>query len=88
MEIEKILEYQFDESKIEEKMHKLRENNLFLSDKQIEILKRYNINYQNYLSTSELIYAIDEVLNLEESEELENILNELEEYHYYQEVNK
>ncbi len=69
-------------------MHQFRKNNFFLSDEQIEILNRYKINYQEYTTTSSLIYAIDEVLSFEEIEELENIASALSEYQYYNEVNK
>lgn len=68
-------------------MHKLRENNLFLTDSQIELLKKYHINYKNY-TVNQLIYEIDEILAHEEDEELENLASELAEYHYYEEVRK
>lgn len=69
-------------------MHSLRENNLFLSDEQIEILNKYKINYQEYTTLSSLIYAIDERLSFEEIDELEDIASMLSEYRYYNEVNK
>ncbi len=69
-------------------MHSLRENNLFLSDEQIEVLNKYKINYQEYTTVSSLIYAIDERLSFEEIDELEDIASMLSEYQYYNEVNK
>ena len=69
-------------------MHSLRENNLFLSDEQIEILNKYKINYQEYTTLSSLIYVIDERLSFEEIDELEDIASMLSEYRYYNEVNK
>ena len=69
-------------------MHSLRENNLFLSDEQIEVLNKYKINYQEYTTVSSLIYAIDERLSFEEIDELEDIASMPSEYQYYNEVNK
>ncbi len=67
--------------------HTMGENNLFLSDSQIEVLKRYNIDYKKHTLTS-LIYEIDRQLSEEEDIELALILEELSEYHYYKEVRK
>lgn len=69
-------------------MHQFRENNLFLSDRQIETLEKYKIFYQEYTTTSSLIYAIDNILSFDSIEELEEIARELSEYQYYNEVNK
>jgi hypothetical protein len=38
-------------------------NNLYLSKKEIEVLKRYNIDYMNANSMNELIYRIEDILN-------------------------
>ncbi len=69
-------------------MHQFRKNNFFLSDRQIEILEKYKISYQEYTTTSSLIYAIDNILSFDSIEELEEIASELSEYQYYNEVNK
>lgn len=88
---EKRIEFNLKELLEEEdvvgKLHTLRENNLFLSDRQIEILKKYNIDYRKYTLTH-LLFEIDEILSLEEDTELAGILEELSEYHYYKEVRK
>ncbi len=84
LDIEKLIR----ENSQMDSMHKFRENNLFLSDKQIEILEKYGIHYQDYVSTSSLVYAIETRLSMEEIEELEVIASELSEYQYYHEVNK
>ena len=88
---EKRIEFNLKELLEEEdvvgKLHTLRENNLFLSDRQIEILKKYNIDYRKYTLTH-LLFEIDEILSLEEDTELAGILEELSEYHYYKEVLK
>ena len=41
-----------------------------LSDNQIEVLKRYDIDYKKYISLNSLIFEIEEILN----EEVEEIL--------------
>ena len=62
---------------------KKRENNLLLSDNDIEILKSNNINYLDYSSLEELIFAISEALNESENELLEELSIKLGEYNYY-----
>ncbi len=66
-----------------------RENNLYLSDEDLKILKKYQINYLNYHNMKELLFQIEEILNNEETEEdLEELSIKLAEYNYYFEVNK
>ena len=72
----------------EKKMHKIRENGIYLSDEQIEILNRYDINYQTCSSTMQLIYLIDEIMEEEVIPELDEIASFLEEYKYYYNINK
>ncbi len=67
---------------------KLRENNLMLSDKDIKILEENGLNYLNYKSLSELIFAINQTLLYQENDSLENLSMKLEEYNYYNYVNK
>ena len=67
---------------------KLRENNLMLSDKDIKILEENGLNYLNYKSLSELIFAISQTLLYQENDSLENLSMKLEEYNYYNYVNK
>ena len=67
---------------------KRRENGLMLSDNDIEVLKRNNINYLEYSNLSSLIFAIEETLNYEEDDELEELNKKLGEYNYYNYTNK
>lgn len=70
-------------------MHKKRENGLYLKDEQIQILKKYNINYLKHNNILSLIYEIEELLN--EGiiyDDLENLSIELSEYNYYHNTNK
>ena len=62
--------------------------NLYLSDAHVQILKSHNIDYEKLNNINLLIYEIQEVLDEEESEELEWVLNELAEFNYYNNTNK
>lgn len=65
-------------------------NNIFLTQHQINILKKYNINIDNYTNIKELIYDIEEYLNGSDMflEDLEWVSQELSEYNYYNNTNK
>ena len=67
---------------------KLRENNLMLSDNDIKILEENGLNYINYHSLSELIFAINQTLLYKENDSLESLSEKLEEYNYYNYINK
>ena len=70
-------------------MMKMRGNGIYLSDNQIEVLQRYNIDYRKYVSLSSLIFDIESILNEEtDLEELEEISNKLSELNYYNNTNK
>ena len=73
---------------MEKNFLKVRKNNILLSDEDIEILKRNNINYLDYSNLSELIFAISEALNEIEDVELDNLSIKLGEYNYYNYTNK
>ena len=74
---------------IDKNIPKKRNNNLVLRDSQIEILKKYNINYETHTSLKSLIFEIEEILNYEtDLEDLEQLSEELEEMSYYYYTNK
>ncbi len=74
---------------IDKNIPKKRKNNLVLRDSQIEILKKYNINYETHTSLKSLIFEIEEILNYEtDLEDLEQLSEELEEMSYYNYTNK
>lgn len=75
-------------TKVEQDFLKRRENNILLSDRQVEILTRNGIDYKKYSNISSLLFDIEEVLNEEEDFELEEISKQLAEIHYYSETNK
>ncbi len=65
-------------------------NNIYISSKQVDILKRYDIDINKYNSVKELIYDIEEILNnsYNDTEDLEWVSETLSEYNYYNNVNK
>ena len=74
---------------LDKNIPKKRNNNLVLRDSQIEILKKYNINYEAHTSLKSLIFEIEEILNYEtDLEDLEQLSEELEEMSYYNYTNK
>ena len=68
---------------------KKQKNNILLRSNEIDILKRYNIDYESCSNLSQIIYKIEEYLNdIDESDELEWLSYELSERNYYQNTNK
>ena len=63
-------------------------NGLLLTNKEIEILDRYNIDYKKFISLKEDIYLIEDILEEEEIEELDLISQSISERDYYQNTNK
>lgn len=58
-------------------------NNLILSNKEIEVLYRYNIDYKKCNSMKDLLYLIDQELENEENSELEEISISISDRDYY-----
>ncbi len=70
-------------------MHKEIRKGIFLSDYQIEILLKYEIDPYKCSSINDLIFQIDEVLEDDDSaEDLDNISREISEFNYYTNTNK
>ena len=63
-------------------------DNLYLTQNQINTLDRYDINYQISNSMRDLMIKIEEILDYEEIEELEVLLENLTERQYYENTNK
>ena len=65
---------------------------LLLNNHEIEVLQRYGFDYKKYSSLNELIFEVDNYINEEgcfnDVDELEEVLERISEYHYYNEVNK
>lgn len=67
---------------------KRRSYGLLISDYQIDILKRNNIDFLNYNSLDELLFDIEELLNDDYDDELDLISSQLSEYKYYKDTKK
>ncbi len=83
-EIKKLIESAADEKNF----RKTRENGLFLSDNQIEILNTSHIDWKSCISMNELIFKIEVVLDEEEDEILDILASQLAEQEYYQNTKK
>ena len=63
-------------------------DNLYLTNKQIEVLDRYDIEYKNK-NIEELIYEIEDILNEDDSySDLEEVSIGLSEFNYYHNTKK
>lgn len=83
VEIESLLEDDYSK-----KMHQFTKNGIYLSEEQVEILNKYNINYGECTNIMQLINIIDEIIEEEQIPELESIAEELMEFKYYHFMNK
>ena len=67
-------------------------NGLMLTNREIEVLDRYKINYKNCKSLKEIIFEIEELLNdmdiVDEDLDLDYISGTISERDYYQNTNK
>ena len=64
-------------------------NDIYLSDDDIRILKKYEIPYTNFNTMKELIFEIETILNnIETEEDLEDLSIKLSEYNYHFRTNK
>ena len=86
---DEIDKYVFDTFK-NNKLNKI--NNIYLSNKQMNILDKYMIDYKNVVDISELIFKVEEYIDenysYEELDDLENLSLELSEFNYYYNTNK
>lgn len=85
------MEYNLNDDEImgsEKTFLKRRSNGLMLSDEDVDILKRNGINYLEYSNLESLIFAISEMLEEDENDELELLNMKLGEYNYYNYTNK
>ncbi len=64
-------------------------NDLYLSDSDIEILEKYEIDYLKFKSVKELMFQIETMLrNTDAEDDLEDLLIKLSDYNYYFQTNK
>lgn len=66
------------------------DHGIMLTNREIEVLKRYGIDYLSCQSLKEIIYKIEDLLEDEfhDSDELEEISISISERDYYQNTNK
>lgn len=67
------------------KLNKINDN-LYLTNKEIEVLDRYDIDY--HTSIEELMFNLDEILNENDYEDLEEVSNSIAEFNYYHNTRK
>ena len=67
-------------------------SDIYLNDNHIQILNKYNIEYNKYNSIKELIYEIEEILNDNynslDMDDLDWVSQNLSEFNYYNNTNK
>lgn len=63
-------------------------NGLILTDYEISVLDKYNIDYKNCIDLKSLIYYIEEILNEESFDDLEEISLSISERDYYENTHK
>lgn len=67
-------------------------NGILLNDHEIDVLNRYGFDYRKYSNLNDLIFEVDNYINEEgcfnDVDDLEEVLDKICEYHYYNEVNK
>ena len=66
-------------------------NGLMLTNNEIDVLKRYGVDYEKCTTLKEIIYLVEDILNEDDSsdlDELEYISSTISERDYYQNTNK
>jgi len=64
-------------------------NDIYLTDNDISILERYEIDYLNCTNLKELMFIIEDILNNDDTDiDLEDLSLKLSEYNYYYKTNK
>lgn len=70
-------------------MIKDRGNGIYLTNNQISVLNRYDIDYKKYNSIKSLIFEIETVLNeCDDAADLDEVSRSLSEINYYNNTNK
>lgn len=73
---------------LDKNVPRYRKNNIYLSDFQISVLKRFDIDYTKYNDIKSIIFEIEDILNNDNDPELEKVSLELSEFNYYNNTNK
>lgn len=72
----------------ERNMLKTRANGLALTDNQVGVLEKYNIDSSKCGSMSELLYMIDQIDDTDDDDDLTMLAETLSETNYYQNARK
>ena len=80
------LDKELDEIFKQNELEKINDK-LYLTRNQIDILERYDIEYKTK-SIDELILEREDILNYEDSDELDKLSMDLAEFNYYHNTNK
>lgn len=82
-------EINIEDISIKEDFLKKSDNGLLLKDSWIEVLNKYDIDYNKFSSYNSLLFEIEEILNYEtDLEDLEEVSSEISEINYYNYTNK
>ncbi len=69
-------------------VHEIKKN-IYLSDNDLKVLKKYDISYNDFSNMKELMFYLEELLGNEDIDnDLEDLLIKLSEYNYYFYTNK
>lgn len=83
-EINKIVTMTIEDNKL----NKISDN-LYLSNRQIDILNRYEIDYKKFCDIKSLMFEIETVLDeVYGADDLQSLSIELSEFNYYHNTNK
>lgn len=63
-------------------------NGIFLTDKEVSVLKLYGFDINKYSDIKELMFDLEEYLNDEMQDDLEQVLLSLAEFNYYNNTTK
>ncbi len=69
-------------------MMKKVNDNLYLSQEQMDILDEFGIDFRKFSKLSDLIFAVEEAYETSGDEVLDNLLDILSERNYYENYNK
>ena len=67
------------------KLNKINDE-LYLTNKEIQVLDKYDINYNTSIET--LMFNLEEILNENDYEDLEEVSNSISEFNYYHNTKK
>lgn len=63
-------------------------NGIYLTDAEVDTLRRNGFNVSNYTSIKNLMFDLEEAIEEDSNEELEMILDSIAEFNYYHNTNK